>query len=147
MNEVLKLLNEAAEQLLKKDENKIIKRELHTGITNKDIEEILENMTDETKIVSHVVDGVGTHYIITETEVQEHDELLQSKETYYIRCDYRGDYQFTKNKEYEIFESDHGLFTVDDHGVPTTAPQKTPELLKTALNYKYVSSFSLLKIK
>lgn len=52
----------------------MIKRELHTAITNIDIEEVLDHISGETKIVSHVVDSLGTHYIITETQVPETQE-------------------------------------------------------------------------
>lgn len=56
----------------------MIKRELHTAITNRDIEEILDHISGETKIVSHVVDSLGTHYIITERELSN-DEAKDFK--------------------------------------------------------------------
>lgn len=67
----------------------MIKRELHTAITNKDIEEIIDNMTGKTKIVSHVVDNYGTHCIITEREVVDNEHtafMVAELENEIARC-------------------------------------------------------------
>lgn len=120
----------------------MIKRKAHTFYSQERLNNYLNELPDFAKVTHFTVDD-GMYYIIV-----EHEEV-QPKPEYFIECTYRApiDFEFTYGKQYEVFENDYGFFTVDDAGVPTIAPDLSPEALKYSLNLKYASKFNLIKNK
>lgn len=118
----------------------MIKRKAHTFYSQERLNEYLDQLPDFAKVAHFTVDDDVYYIIVEHEEVQQHKE-----ETYYIRCDYRGDYEFTKGKEYEVLKDNNGYFILDDNNTVAVKPQSTPEMMRIKLNCKYVSSFSLFK--